>query len=167
MKALIWFLAGIAAAWIVFDALDWLGQPGRTIERVVTRVDTVPVDAPVEVERPRPIRFITRYLPVAPFRVGVDSMACAVGDSVPVVLPIEQRHYRQDSVYDAWVSGYAPRLDSLRVYQRERTVYREREMPSRHRDRRWGIGVNAGYGMTPQGLQPYIGIGVSYNLIIF
>lgn len=167
MKALLWFLAGIVAAWITFDALDWLGQPGRTIERVVTRVNTVPVDVPVEAERPRPIRFITRYLPVAPGWRDNDTGSCVTADSVPVVLPIEQRHYRQDSVYDAWVSGYDPRLDSLHVYQRERTVYREREMPSRHRDRRWGIGVNAGYGMTPQGLQPYLGIGVSYNLIMF
>lgn len=37
-------------------------------------------------------------------------------DSVFVKLPISQKHYAQDSVYDAWVSGYEPSLDSISVY---------------------------------------------------
>lgn len=32
---------------------------------------------------------------------------------------------------------------------------------------RWGIGINAGYGVTKSGLSPYFGIGGSYNLIRF
>lgn len=31
----------------------------------------------------------------------------------------------------------------------------------------WGIGVSAGAALTRQGVQPYIGIGVQYNLISF
>lgn len=33
--------------------------------------------------------------------------------------------------------------------------------------KRFGIGINAGYGITTQGLAPYIGFGLNYNLIEF
>ena len=29
---------------------------------------------------------------------------------------------------------------------------------------RWGVGAQAGYGITPAGFQPYLGVGVSFNL---
>ena len=35
------------------------------------------------------------------------------------------------------------------------------------KQKKWGIGVNAGYGITKSGLSPYIGLGVNYNLISF
>ena len=37
-------------------------------------------------------------------------------DTVLVHLPIEQRQY-SDPRYTAWVSGYRPQLDSIRIYQ--------------------------------------------------
>ena len=39
-------------------------------------------------------------------------------DSIEVIVPITQRVY-EDSTYKAWVSGYAPRLDSLHLYRKE------------------------------------------------
>lgn len=35
------------------------------------------------------------------------------------------------------------------------------------KQKKWGIGVNAGYGISKSGLSPYIGLGVNYNLINF
>lgn len=35
----------------------------------------------------------------------------------------------------------------------------------KHKNKRFGIGVNAGYGYTLGGFSPYIGIGVNYNLV--
>lgn len=43
-------------------------------------------------------------------------------DSVFIKLPIAQKHYAQDSVYDAWVSGYEPKLDSINVYPKTEYV---------------------------------------------
>ena len=43
-------------------------------------------------------------------------------DSVYVKLPIEQKHYAQDSLYDVWISGVEPNLDSLNVYQKTEYV---------------------------------------------
>lgn len=33
-----------------------------------------------------------------------------------VVIPITQKYYHKDSLYDAWISGYAQNLDSISVY---------------------------------------------------
>lgn len=84
-------------------------------------------------------------------------------DTVWAELPITQRRYA-DSTYTAWVSGYAPRLDSihLRPVHTVVTIRREAKKP-----RRWQFGLQGGVGMTPEGVQPYIGIGVSYNILAF
>lgn len=85
-------------------------------------------------------------------------------DSATVELPVISRHYVVDSVGEAWVSGPVdPRLDSIRLYRpryyQSTTITRQAKPPSR-----WGIGIQAGYGMTPKGLQPYLGFGVSFRL---
>ena len=33
--------------------------------------------------------------------------------------------------------------------------------------KKFGVGISAGYGVTAQGLSPYIGVGINYNLINF
>ena len=78
-------------------------------------------------------------------------------DTVPVLVPIVQKVYT-DSTYTAWVSGYRARLDSIAVYRQTQTV------TVRQKPRRWSIGLQAGYGLTPQGPQPYVGVGVTYRL---
>ena len=84
-------------------------------------------------------------------------------DSVTVQIPITQRVYETDR-YRAVVSGYQPSLDDLLIYQPSQVV-RIKDKP-----KRWGIGVQVGYGMTVKGtpqFAPYIGVGVSYNLFTF
>lgn len=84
-------------------------------------------------------------------------------DSVTVQIPITQRVYETDR-YRAVVSGYQPSLDDLLIYQPSQVI-RIKDKP-----KRWGIGVQVGYGMTVKGtpqFTPYIGVGVSYNLFSF
>lgn len=89
-------------------------------------------------------------------------------DTVLVHLPIEQRQYG-DPRYTAWVSGYRPRLDSIQIYQR--TEYITKEITPRQKPKRWGIGLQAGYGVSIHNGQvlpaPYIGLGVSWNFLQF
>ena len=124
-------------------------------------VDTIPYYKPI----PRDsvvVRYITERLPVVDS--SVDKVDSSV-DSVAVEIPITQKVY-EDSNYTAWVSGYKPSLDSLRIYRQTQTItIVEREKP-----KRWSIGVTAGYGITMQGslqLEPFIGIGLTYNLWSF
>lgn len=93
----------------------------------------------------------------------VNDIAVVVnGDSAEVQIPITQTKYETDD-YRAYISGYQARMDSIFINQRTTTIkVREpKQMP------RFSVGVQAGYGMTPKGFQPYIGIGVSVNLFNF
>ena len=82
-----------------------------------------------------------------------------VHDTIALPVPIERRVYA-DSHYRAVVSGWHPSLDSISVYERTRTI--TRVVPE---VRKWGLGVQAGVGFSPAGVQPYVGLGVSYNLL--
>ena len=79
-----------------------------------------------------------------------------------LVLIRAQRHY-SDSTFDAWVSGIDPKLDSIKTYQTTRIIT-IREPFTELKKTRWGFGVQAGTGAGKDGLTPYVGIGVSYNI---
>lgn len=88
-----------------------------------------------------------------------DGWPAAGSDSV-LAFPIVQRLY-EDRDYRAWVSGVEPRLDSIQVF-REREVVSIRERPGR-----WCLGLSAGAGLTTRGLDPFVGISITYSLISF
>lgn len=127
-----------------------------------TIFDTIPYPVPV----PRDstvIRYIDSKLPVSP--TIKDSIFIVAGDSIPVQLPIVQKEYRTDD-YQAWVSGpINPQLDSLNIFRQTHyeTIYKTVTIPQK--TKRWGLGVQVGIGATPSKIEPYIGIGVSYNFL--
>lgn len=124
----------------------------------VTIVDTVRIVYPV-VRDSLVVRYVTERLPVKR-----DSVQIGCTDSVDVEIPITQKRYA-DSTYTAWVSGYRPSLDSIHIYPRHEVVTITNTI--RQKPKRWNVGLNVGYGLTPKGLQPYVGVGVSYNLFSF
>lgn len=90
-----------------------------------------------------------------------------VADSLQLVLLREQRHY-SDSTFDAWVSGIDPRLDSIKTYQTNMVI--TKEIPViQVKKTRWGLGIQAGIGTGMNGKQvyltPYVGVGISYNIL--
>lgn len=127
----------------------------------VTVTDTIPFYKPV-LKDSTVIRYVTEKFPV-----NVPELPESATDSIDVVIPIAQAVY-EDSLYTAYVSGYQASLDSLilRMPREVTTVTYARNA----KNRRWGIGIQAGYGITLKGtpqLAPYIGIGISYNLFSF
>lgn len=148
MKKLPWILVILLAvacvvAW--FHPHEPLPAEIRTETKVntVVKVDTLLISAPMA--------------PLLVFRL-TDTMR--IGDTVVY----REQAYYEDSLYQAWVSGYRPRLDSLQIFPR--TVYRTVTNDIYHtikvKDKRgWGLGLQVGYGY-PGGL--YVGVGVSYNL---
>ena len=65
------------------------------------------------------------------------------------------------------VSGYRPQLDSIHIYHRTEYITKEIKMVTK--PKRWGLGLQAGYGIALHKGQihpaPYIGVGLSYSLI--
>lgn len=88
-----------------------------------------------------------------------DSCVKNTPDSAKVVIPITQKVY-EDSTYKVWVSGYNPKVDSIFVYNKTNVVNHY----FKSKEKRWGLGVQVGYGIGKNSLQPYIGIGINYNI---
>ncbi len=90
-----------------------------------------------------------------------DTVRLAVVDTlhdtthVLVEVPRQQHRYEGEG-YQAWVSGFRPSLDSIVI---ERQILLPQAKP-----RRWSVGLQAGIGATPRGIQPYIGVGISFKL---
>lgn len=81
-------------------------------------------------------------------------------DTVLVEVPI-YTYIAQDSLYRVEAEGFNVAFKRIDVYPR--TVYITQEEAVKTGDK-WGLGVQVGYGASKQGLSPYIGIGVSYNI---
>ena len=127
------------------------------------KVDTLFICDTIFIEKPviRKVEIIDTLLLPVPY---TDTLM--LHDTVLVHLPIEQRQYG-DPRYTAWVSGYLPQLDSIQIYQT--TEYITKEMKKATKSKRWGIGLQAGYGVSLHNGQlfpaPYIGVGLSYSII--
>jgi hypothetical protein len=147
MKYLPYVVIAALILFIVFRPVRVEHVPGEIIrDTIVTnRIDTVRDTVPVPV-----------------YESVVDSFPFVVpGDTVrdTVYLPITQKIYK-DSLYTAYVSGYRAKLDSIEVYSKTRTVF----IRERAKRKRFGLGVQAGYGFSGNKTSLYIGVGVSCNL---
>ena len=163
MKPLHYVAIGCALALSLVCAF-FLGRVTAPAEPVgtITR-DTVIVHHTDTIAREKPVYYAKRV---------TDTLYLPAGDTVRqkdtlyIGLPREQRAYR-DSLYEAWVSGVQPALDSIRVFAPVQCVTVTERVPVKVRSR-WGLGVSAGYGITldkqPQ-FTPYLGVGISYNIV--
>lgn len=153
MKKLPWVLVillavACVAAW--FRPHEPLPVEIRTETKIKTAVktDTMLISAPMAV--------FWRFIPDDTTRIG------------DTLLQRKQVVY-EDSSYRAVVSGYLnPRLDSLVLFPK--TTYKEVTNDIYHpvsikpKRKRWGLGLQAGYGFYPGQSGFYVGVGVSYNL---
>lgn len=85
-----------------------------------------------------------------------------------VTLP---RNFYFTKVEDAeiWHSGIDSRIDSVNVFRRSISVTESFTPAQRHK--RWGIGIQVGYGLHLHAGElrgaPYVGVGLSYNILTF
>lgn len=149
MKYLPYIIIIALCAFIVFRPAKVDRAPAEVIRDSITRVDTIRDTIPVPV--------YVRVVDSVPVPVVIPVLGDTVRDTV--YLPITQKVYR-DSLYTAYVSGYRAKLDSIEVYGRTNTI----TIREQSRRKRWGLGVQAGYGVAGNRAGPYVGVGVSYNL---
>ena len=148
----------------------------------VTVVDTVPYTQPAARDSVV-VRYVRVKMPVGddkPYYASVgltkpgdtilaenyaQKSAENIPGSVRVDIPIVQKRY-SDSTYTAWVSGYDVRLDSIRVYTRREVVTISRTIKGGGKGgyKRFGVNIGLGVGITPKGVQPYVGVGIGYRL---
>lgn len=163
-------LLRIAAAIFLTVSAFW-NCPRHTQERPTgsestTKADTIFIRDTFLIRQPAPsAKRITDTL----LLTVTQTDTLTIHDTLYLSLPMEQRVYSDDN-YTAWVSGFRPSLDSLQIYPQTQLITNTVTYP-KPRPKRWGIGLQVGYGATLNGnvvqTSPYIGIGVSYNLISF
>lgn len=125
----------------------------KIVRDTLTVRDTITVSTPVYLTR-REVRRDT---------VAVTD-TLRVRDTLVVVLPREQVEWR-DSLITVWASGIRPAIDSVRHYTRTEIVTQTVTVSGPRKPSRWGLGVQAGYGVSDKGLTPYVGVGLSYNIL--
>lgn len=93
-----------------------------------------------------------------------------VHDSLYVSLPVEKKVY-EDSNYRAVVTGIYPELESISVYPETKIITNTITVTEKQKPKKFGVGVQVGYGVTYCDRKiypgPYVGVGISYNLIRF
>ena len=117
--------------------------------------DTVPDLLPTPKDSAH-IKWVTRWLPKL-VHDTIDNVVTEVNflhDTVAVQVPITSMHYKGEH-YDAYVSGFEPRLDSIFVYNETQIIT---ETITRMKPpNKLSLSVNAGvdYGIKSEFFQPY------------
>ena len=155
-------IAGIVLGNVVF----WPNRCSKPVIESVER-DTVVVYDPIPHYYPKPVevekvrteyKWLTRVEHFADTSKMIDgnNVSNSVTDSVAVVVPIVSKHYSCKD-YDAWVSGYEPSLDRIKVYQR--TEYITERVTISKPPNKWELDAMAGidYNVTSQHYSPYAG----------
>ncbi len=135
------------------------------VSKINTQVDTLYLYDTIRLKKPLP-KIIK----------NIDTIFVTIKDTIKIkdtlylTLPREQKIYQEEN-YQAWISGYRPELDSMHIFRNTQQIITSTTIHSKPKSNRWGIGIQAGYGLTLQQntIKPtqYIGIGVSYNLLSF
>jgi hypothetical protein len=161
MKKGFWIVLAMLAASIAMNVWFWTSEP--EVETILKR-DTVWRDTvihdPAPAETINTGRVVYIRVPISGER---DTLRDTIRDSIEVPIPIVQKRY-EDSLYTAWVSGFEPKLDSIRLYTPEiqttvtKTVYTPTPLLT------LGIQVGGGYGLINRKPDIYVGIGGQINL---
>ena len=160
MVRFVWFLLGVVLCGIIsVGVYRCQPQENVVVSDTVVVVDTIRHDSLVpvmqEVVRVKKIPILQHD------SILVLSNSESIDTTDSLVLPITQKVYTDDSTYTAWVSGYEAALDSIETYRRQKVITNTISVKSR---KRWSIGLQGGFYATPKGLQPGLGVGVTYQI---
>ena len=151
MERIKYILLGVIAGIVICLLNGWASCHRTTDKEVITITDTLVLTDTIIKFQPKPYKITiidTIYLPQQPQQ---DTL-------------IRQEITYKDSTYTAVVGGIEPYLKSIEIYPKTISVNNNTTTTIKVRSR-FGLGVQAGYGYGRNGLQPYVGVGVQYNLI--
>lgn len=136
-------------------------QPKEIVTEIVTeivRTDTLTIVKTDTVTIERPV----------PYRVEVRD-TIRLTDTIYMggqMLFQEVKEYK-DSSYYAKISGINAYLEEIKVFPRTTTQYIHTTEKVYEKPQKWGIGIQVGCGAGKNGIQPYVGVGIQYDLLRF
>ena len=165
MKKAFWMLLVLLIASISVNVFLWCYQPPTEtkVEYDTLWRDTAMTPPPPS-EQKETGETIYVKVPAKPTPTGKDTTGTVAiiqptwQDSATIALPVEQKRY-EDSLYTAWVSGFHPNLDSIRLHFPEITTTITKTVYQKPPRLTWGIQVGAGYGIVIRKPDVYIGVG--------
>ena len=128
-------------------------------QKMEVRADTLICIDTIRDSIPYPIMETDIDLIPEPFPEYITLAGETIHDTIYVNLPHVQKEYRTKD-YRLFISGYKPILDSIEVYRTTEYITRTINV----KPRRFGVGVIGGYGYGKNGLSPYVGLGVYYQI---
>ena len=157
MKRIKYILLGVIAGIVICLLNGWASCHRTTDKEVITITDTLVLTDTIVKFQPKPYKVTiidTIYLPQQPQQPQQPQIDTLIRQEVTY----------KDSTYTAVVGGIEPYLKSIEIYPK--TIYVNNNTTTTIKVRsRFGLGVQAGYGYGRNGLQPYVGVGMQYNLI--
>lgn len=123
---------------------------------IIERVDTLVIRDTIVSYKPKYItkRVVdTTFVPVPEY--------IERNDTIFALMEREQVVW-QDSLARVYASGINPEVDSVFHYRTEKVI--NHIVPVKVQSR-WGLGVQGGVGFGKDGLTPYVGVGVQYNIL--
>ena len=153
---------GIAVAVLIGSLIGQKHPQKSPVEPIKEKVDTLLIFDTITLTKPifvEKIQLDSVYMPVT------DTLW--KHDTLFVYLEREQIQW-QDSLCRVYASGINPQVDSVTHFVQETIVNREISVPVKVKSR-WGLGIQVGYGAGINGKQvyltPYVGVGISYNIL--
>ena len=153
---------GIAVAVLIGFLIGQQHPQKSPVEPIKEKVDTLLIFDTITLTKPifvEKIQLDSVYMPVT------DTLW--KHDTLFVYLEREQIQW-QDSLCRVYASGINPQVDSVTHFVQETIVNREISVPVKVKSR-WGLGIQVGYGAGINGKQvyltPYVGVGISYNIL--
>ena len=153
---------GIAVAVLIGFLIGQQHPQKSPVEPIKEKVDTLLIFDTITLTKPifiEKIQLDSVYMPVT------DTLW--KHDTLYVYLEREQIQW-QDSLCRVYASGINPQVDSVTHFVQETIINREMSVPVKVKSR-WGLGIQVGYGAGINGKQvyltPYVGVGISYNIL--
>ena len=157
MDRIKYILLGLITGIVICLLNGWASCHRTTDKKVITITDTLVLTDTIIKFQPKPYKVTiidTIYIPQQPQQPQQPQIDTLIRQEVTY----------KDSTYTAVVGGIEPYLKSIEIYPK--TIYVNNNTTTTIKVRsRFGLGVQAGYGYGGNGLQPYVGVGVQYNLI--
>lgn len=130
------------------------------VEPPIVKVDTLFIWDTIKITEPK---FLTKVKTDTVTYPVTKEKIVTKHDTLYVVMERDQIRW-EDSLAVVYASGVDPRVDSVIHFTQNQIITKEIPVIQVKRTR-WGIGVQAGMGADKNGLTPYVGVGVSYNLL--
>ena len=134
------------------------------VERdTVVVYDTIPHYYPTPKDSVR-TKWVTRWLPASPDTIdhfiGAMDHYADTSKMIAVEVPITSKHYGSKD-YDAWVSGYEPSLDSIKVYKETQYITNTITRTVKDKGKHFFLDVGAGceYQFNTKAAVPFAELG--------